>query len=100
MTSERAAISAIPDAISPAASARSRVAGLRPSAAHSTRCPAPARHFPTAAPISPGWNNPTVTSLMPLLSPVQRVLLTSGMLAGSGVNVLPLITPTRGSAAE
>jgi len=40
--------------VSPAASARAALAGLRPSGTHSTRCPAAARHCPTAAPISPG----------------------------------------------
>src|SRR6185369_11636448 len=42
---------------------------LRPSGTHSTRCPAPARHFPTAAPISPGCSSPIVVSVMPLFSP-------------------------------
>ena len=31
---------------------------LRPAAAQNTRCPRPARHAPTAAPISPGCRTP------------------------------------------
>src|SRR5581483_4853573 len=41
------------------ASARSRVASLRPSDAHSTSRPAETRALPTALPISPGCTSPT-----------------------------------------
>ena len=64
MTSERVTISPNVTPVSPAASARSLVAALRPSGTHSTRCPAPARHFPIAAPISPGCSSPIVISLI------------------------------------
>ena len=40
--------------VSPAAAARAAVSGPRPADAHSTVCPRPVRHRPTAAPISPG----------------------------------------------
>src|SRR5690348_10421986 len=73
MTSERAAISAHPHPSSPASAARSLVAALRPSGAHSTRCPAPARHCPTAAPISPGCSSPIVRSPMLPISPAAGV---------------------------
>src|SRR5580692_3735471 len=52
-------------AVRPASPARAAVAWLRPAAAHSTSCPAPARHRPTAVPISPGYNSPTVVLLIP-----------------------------------
>src|SRR5581483_11986805 len=69
MIDERLAISVSATPVSPAASARSLVATPRPSGTHSTRCPAPARHLPTAAPISPGCSSPIVVSVMPLFSP-------------------------------
>src|SRR5689334_24941902 len=69
MTSERAMIPASASPVSPAASARSLVAVLLPAGSHSTRCPASARHFPIAAPISPGCSSPIVVSVMPLFSP-------------------------------
>ena len=56
-------------AVSPAASARAALAGLRPAASQSTSCPAAVRHCPTAAPISPGCSSPIVVSLMSPLSP-------------------------------
>src|SRR6266702_3559317 len=64
LRSERPVISASPHPVSPAAAARSLVAALRPAGAHSTWYPAPARHCPTAAPISPGCRSPIVTSPM------------------------------------
>src|SRR5580692_1788409 len=63
-----------PTPVSPAAAARAAVAGLRPSGTHSTRCPAPARHCPTAAPISPGCSSPIVVSSMLLISPGARLV--------------------------
>ena len=55
MMSARSATSAgVPASVSPAARALAAVCGPRPSDAHSTSCPAPVRHRPTAAPISPG----------------------------------------------
>ena len=50
--------SRLPASWSPADSARSRVAALRPSLAQSTRCPRPASAAPTDAPIAPGWRRP------------------------------------------
>ena len=95
MRSERPAISASPHPVSPAAAARSLVAALRPSGTHSTRCPAPARHCPTAAPISPGCRSPIVTSPMPLFHQVPKSGAAGFSRTRTGVNSFPRITPTR-----
>src|SRR5262245_965651 len=49
-----------PRSSSPAASARERVAALRPDEAHTTLSPRRERQAPIAEPISPGWSNATV----------------------------------------
>ena len=100
MTSERAAISAHPHPSSPASAARSLVAALRPSGTHSTRCPAPARHFPIAAPISPGCSSPIVTSPMRPFHQVPLAYVSRDDGTFSGVNLFPLITPTQSRSAE
>ena len=90
--------------VSPAASARSLVAAPRPSGSHSTWCPAPARHFPTAAPISPGCSSPIVvrsclySHQAPAWAPRQMSRMVAwhgGMFRG--VNSFPLMTPIRPS---
>ena len=55
--------------VSPAAAARSRVAGPRPAGTHSTWYPRPVRQAATAAPISPGCSSPIGVSL---IRPVSR----------------------------
>jgi hypothetical protein len=59
----------VPTSVSPAAAARSAVAGPRPWDAHSTVCPRVVRHRPMAAPISPGCSRPTIASLMCFMPP-------------------------------
>ena len=49
----------MPTSVRPAASARERVASLRPSDAQSTSAPPARSAAPTAAPISPGCSSPT-----------------------------------------
>src|SRR6476661_10147197 len=51
-----------PASSSPARSARSRVAALRPSDAHMTRSPPATSAAPIAPPISPGCSSPTATA--------------------------------------
>src|SRR5580704_591069 len=51
---------AVPASVRPAAAARSAVCAPRPSEAHRTVWPALVRHWPTAAPISPGFSRPII----------------------------------------
>src|SRR5829696_6153441 len=57
----RASAATVPTSRSPAASARLRVASLRPSEAQATSWPRERGAAPIVAPISPGWSRPTVT---------------------------------------
>src|SRR5438045_1617231 len=105
MTSERAMILASASPVSPAAPARSLVAALLPSGSHSTRCPAPARHFPTAAPISPGCSSPIVVSPMPSISPGAELIRTQGLLVAQRREPVPAdhpdpVTARRGNRAD
>src|SRR6202034_351825 len=54
--------------VRPASLALTAVSGPRASEAHSTRWPAPVRHRPTAAPISPGCSSPITVALSLVMS--------------------------------